>query len=252
MLRKGLVIYEPKGRAEEYCPLAINLYKGCGHGCIYCYAPNATYTDRQKFGKATPRPGIIKRMETDIPKAAADGAKGNVLLCFTCDPYQPINDIHDLTRQAIQILHANGFKVTILTKGGHRAIKDFDLLGPGDEFATTLTLLDPKEEKLWEPNAASLTDRILSLNLAHESGIKTWVSLEPVIKPDDTLMLIKLTHKWVDRFKVGTLNYPGALPEPYRSQVKDIDWGKFAKDVVAVLEEYGCQYYLKNDLRAYL
>jgi len=35
MLRKGLTIYEPRGRAGEYAPLAVNLYKGCGHGCVY-------------------------------------------------------------------------------------------------------------------------------------------------------------------------------------------------------------------------
>ena len=48
------------------------------------------------------------------------------------------------------------------------------------------------------------------------------------------------------------LNYAEKLPEPFRSQVKDIDWHKFAKDVTAVLDEYGCQRYIKKDLRGYL
>ena len=37
------IIYEPRGKAAEYSPLAANLYAGCGHGWLYCYAPAATY-----------------------------------------------------------------------------------------------------------------------------------------------------------------------------------------------------------------
>ncbi len=252
MLRKGLVIYEPKGRAQEYCPLACNLYRGCGHGCIYCYAPDATFMDRQKFYEASPRPDIIDKLARDARKAADDGATGNVMLCFTCDPYQAIDDIHQLTRQAIQILHDNGFNVTVLTKGGHRAERDFDLYQGGDEFATTLTFTGKAMSDLWEPGAAPPEERIESLRKAHEKGIYTWVSLEPVIDPIQTLELIKLTHTFVDRFKVGKLNYAGILPAPFDSQVRGLDWGQFARAVIALFEQLGCDSYMKKDLRGYL
>jgi len=243
MLKKGLVIYEPRGRAGEYAPLAVNLYRGCGHGCIYCYAPEATFIDRQEFIKATPRQGIIEKLGKDAPQAALDGHKGNVLLCFTCDPYQPINAIHELTRQAIIILHKNGFNVTILTKGGKRAESDFDLLRPDDEFATTLTFLDEQKSLQWEPGAAPPEERIELLRKAHELGITTWVSLEPVIEPADTLEIIKQTHTFVDLFKVGLLNY--------HPRGKEIDWRKFLQECIATLKQYGCQYYIKKDLRRY-
>jgi len=241
MIKKGLVIYEPKGRAGEYAPLAVNLYRGCGHGCTYCYAPGAIFVDPKDFTKAEPRPNIIERLKKDAPKAA--GAEGNVLLCFTCDPYQPINEIHHLTRQAIQILHANGFNVTILTKGGARAEQDFDLLRTGDEFATTLTFLDEAKSRKWEPYAALPYQRIGALAIAHGLGIRTWVSLEPVIEPTETLEIIKETHTFVDLFKVGKLNY--------HELEKTIDWHKFLHDCIATLEQYGCQYYIKKDLRRY-
>ncbi len=252
MLRKGLVIYEPKGRAGEYAPLAVNLYRGCGHGCIYCYAPEATFIDRQEFIKATPRQDIIKKLQRDVPKAAADGAKGNVLLCFTTDPYQPIDEIHQLTRQAIQILHSNGFNVTILTKGGWRAERDFDLYQPGDEFATTLTFTESLKSCDWEPLAAYPWERILTLKRAHTLGIRTWVSLEPVIDPHVTIQIIEETHTFVDLFKVGKLNYADKLPETFKSQVKDINWHKFVEDAITTLEHYDCKYYIKKDLRRFL
>jgi len=244
MLRKGLVIYEPKGRAGEYAPLAVNLYRGCGHGCVYCYAPDSLFIDREEFKNAIPRKDIIARLQKDVPKAAADGATGNVLLCFTCDPYQPLDEIHHLTRRAILILHSYCFNVTILTKGGWRAEADFELFQPGDEFATTLTFLDAEKSRQWEPFAAPPKERILTLMRAKTLGIRTWVSLEPVIDPDVTLQIIKETHRHVDLFKVGTLNN-----HPHASK---IDWKQFASDVVAKLKEYGCQYYIKKDLRRYL
>lgn len=254
MLRKGLVIYEPKGRAGEYAPLAVNLYRGCGHGCVYCFAPSATFMDPEEFKKATPRATIIERLKREAPVAAAtyDGEDKRVLLCFTCDPYQAIDETYQLTRRAIQILHANGFTVDILTKGGNRAYRDFDLLRKGDHFATTLTFFDEEKSLKWEPGAATPEERIRTLKEAHYKGIETWVSLEPVIDPAASLNIILETHTFVDLFKVGKLNYAEKLPERFRSQVRDIDWHKFAKDVIAVLEQYGCRYYIKQDLRAYL
>lgn len=254
MLKKGLVIYEPKGRAGEYAPLAVNLYRGCGHGCVYCYAHSFTYQDPEDFKKATPRKDIIERLKKDAPIAAAtyDGADRRVLLCFTCDPYQPIDEIYQLTRQAIIILHVHGFQVAILTKGGHRARRDIDQLGPRDEFATTLTFLDKKQSLKWEPQAAIPIERIETLRYAHEMGIKTWVSLEPVIAPATSIEIIRQTHTFVDLYKVGKLNYSEKLPEPFRSQVRGINWRQFRRDVEAELIKYECKFYIKKDLRGYL
>ena len=79
------VIYEPKGKAREYSPLACNLYKGCAHGCIYCYAPSATYTDRKTFSdNPQPRKNILQQLEKDASKFTRDPR--SILLCFTCDP----------------------------------------------------------------------------------------------------------------------------------------------------------------------
>lgn len=242
MLRKGLVIYEPKGRAGEYCPLAVNLYRGCGHGCLYCYGPDTLHIDRQEFKQAAPRQDIIKKLERDIPLATADGASGNVWLCVTSDSHQPINEIHQLTRQAIIILHANGFNVTILTKGGNRSMADIDLLRPGlDEYAVTLTCTSDSRSKQWEPNAAPPWERINALIKAHDKGIYTWVSMEPVLYPEQSLALIKMSAPYVDEFKLGVLNY-----HPHAATINWREYGTAAIDLVNSLRK---KLYIKEDLK---
>ena len=236
------VIYEPRGKAREYAALAANLYAGCGHGCLYCYAPCATFKHRDTFySNPVPRKNVLEQLRKDAAKFAG---QGSVLFSFTTDPYQPIDSIHGLTRKGIEILHENGLNVEILTKGGCRATRDFDLLTPSDKFATTLTFIKPVDSAKWEPGAASPQDRIRTIQKAKEKGLTTWASLEPVIDPAQSLELIRQTASHVDLFKVGKINH--------HQVSKTIDWKKFAHDAVNLLEQRNKKYYIKDDLRAFL
>ena len=241
---KTTTIYEPRGKAREYAPLAVNLYQGCGHRCIYCYAPSCIRVTKERFYTPNPRPNILEMLSSDARKFSLVNNNGPVLLCFTCDPYQPIDEKYQITRKAIGILHYFSLDVMILTKGGQRAERDFDLLTGNDFFGVTITNLDDAMSLKWEPLAALPGERINSLRKAHEKGIKTWVSLEPVIYPDITLEIIRKSHDFVDKFKVGTLNYHPAA--------KGIDWHTFAINVKSLLDELGADYYLKADLRRWL
>jgi DNA repair photolyase len=234
-------IYQPKGKAGEYGKYAINLYRGCSHGCEYCYAPNATYTSRDKFKNVSPRDGILASIKNDIKTHPVDKP---VFLCFTCDPYQPMDIETRLTRQTILLLHSAGIPVTILTKGGSRAERDFDLLTSADSFGVTLTCLTDDASLQWEPGAAIPSERISSMRKAHSIGVKTWVSLEPVIDPVQTLELIRLTADFTDLYKVGKMNY-----HPIS---KTIDWTKFAESAISLLESLEKQYYIKEDLKKFV
>ena len=240
MLSNG-VIYEPRGKAREYCRLAVNLYSGCSHGCIYCYAPNAVHKTRQEFKQARPRLGIIDKLTIEAARLRFDKPDCPILLCFTCDPYQPSEATFRITRQAIEILKSNRLNVEILTKGDGIVSRDFDLYGKEDWFGVTLTCDNAEDSVKWEPIAAVPRQRIENLRTAHDKGIKTWVSLEPVLYPEQTLNLIDMTHEFVDEFKVGVLNY-----HPLRLT---INWADFGRRAIDKLESLGCRYYLKDDLR---
>ncbi|MDR0477678.1 MAG: radical SAM protein [Desulfobulbaceae bacterium] len=235
-----MVIYEPKGKAREYAPLAANLYKGCAHGCLYCYAPGATLTAPAVFhGQPCPRRDVLRQLQADAVKFRGD--KRRVLLSFTSDPYQPLERETCLTRAALEILASAHIKVAVLTKGCLLAQRDFDILSNMDaEFAVTLTSDDDAESKRWEPKAALPADRIESLRAAKRWGIPTWVSFEPVINPGAVLRLIDATAAFVDFYKVGKLNH-----HPF---AQTIDWPAFRQAVCAKLDAVGKPYLIKKDL----
>lgn len=236
-------IYEPKGRALEYSLLACNLFKGCIHGCDYCYAPNVLQKNREDFHseeRAGPRKGILKALENDAAKLK--GTDKRVLLCFTCDPYQPRSIEKGVTREALQILRSFDIPFQVLTKGGMRARRDFDLYGPNDAFATTLTFLSNSDSYEHEPDAAKPQDRIEAIELAHYLGITTWVSLEPVLDVGQSLCIIEETHPFVDLFKIGKLNHKSNMT----------DWRWFGAEAIRLCEKYGVDYYIKDDLAKFL
>lgn len=238
----GKIIYETKGKAREYRELAANLYTGCDHGCLYCWAPLVLQRNREQFHTdVRVRTDVLKGLAKDAAGYAAAGETRQVMLCFTCDPYYAHENEHQTTRQAIQIIHRAGLHVCVLTKGGTRALRDLDLFTPADSFATTLTSLDAGVSRQWEPNAATPDDRLNALASFYNRGIPTWVSLEPVIDPETTKEIIRKSAEFVDEFKVGVLNY--------HPKAKEIDWRRFGFEVVELLDGLGKKYYLKDDLR---
>lgn len=236
------VIYEPKGRAREYAALACNIYRGCDHGCFYCYAPSATQRPRDYFYISTERPKFLQRLRSELRRKRGNGEQ--VTLCFTCDAYQQLDVEVGLTRETIRLLHQGGYSVAVLTKGGSRSLRDLDLFGPGDAMAATLTFLDDDRSRAWEPHAAMPSDRLQALRQFHEAGIETWASLEPVIDPATSLEIIRQTLDYIELYKVGKLNY--------HPRAQEIDWAEFATQAVDLLQALGVRYYIKNDLAVFL
>lgn len=237
-------IYAPAGQAGEYSPLAANPYRGCGHKCRYCYVPGVLKMPRVEFDAgAIERPDFLANLRKDAAKYRALGITEQVMLSFTTDPYHPGKTT--LTRQTLEVLIEHGLGICTLTKGGERALRDADLFRPGrDAFASTLTSVDDAFSSMWEADAALPGDRMDTLQNFHERGIFTWVSLEPVLSTDATLEVIRRTHRFVDLYKVGRVNY--------MELGKKIDWRKFTADVLALLTSLDARHYIKRDLQPFL
>jgi DNA repair photolyase len=232
------IIYQPKGAALEYSPLAANLWTTCSHGCKYCYAPACLRKKPGEFFVEAPeRKDVLRTLEQDCK--AMSGDPRPVLLCFVCDPYQPHDEEKAVTRQALEILEKYRMKAQVLTKGGTRAMRDFDIINRnGWKFGTTLSFVGDKNSG-WEPGAATPADRQHAIALAHNRGIYTWVSVEPVINPEEALFLNERNMGYVDFWKIGKLNHSNEL------ELK-VDWKKFLADVRLLLKNR--PHYIKTDL----
>jgi DNA repair photolyase len=237
-------IYAPKGQAGEYAPLACNPYRGCGHGCVYCYVPLVTKQDRKEFDAgAVPRDGILSKVRRDAMKYQEAGSAEQVMLSFTSDPYHRGDTI--LTRLVLEMLAEHGMGFCTLTKGGTRGLRDLSLFRPSrDAFASTLTSLEDAFSLKFERNAALPSDRIFALKRFHDAGIFTWVSLEPTLDAQSSLALVRETHPFVDLYKVGKANYI-KTPQP-------IDWRDYTLRMVELLNAVGAKHYIKQDLQPFL
>lgn len=234
-------IYEPKGRAKEYGEYALNLHSTCPHRCYYCYAPSVLRKTKEEFFTYKGyRNGIVEATKRQLEK---EGITGKLIhIPFIGDAY-PRGYDSSITREIIKLLKEYGNNVQILTKNGKDAERDFDLLDENDWFGVTIagypegTLFKQQET---EPGAGTEAERLAALGNAHELGIKTWISFEPVLNAFSVLDFLELNIRYVDRYKIGKLNYyPSA-----------IDWKEFGIQAERICKSHGMDYYIKEDLRA--
>lgn len=234
------LIYEPRGKAREYSPLALNVYSGgCDHGCTYCYCASM----QRGFG----REWNLDPIPRDLSGLAAEAAKAHrqILLCFVGDPYCHAEQTHRQTRAALEVLKSARCSVAILTKGGERCLDDLAVIKdwPDErvEIGATLTFMNRERSLEVEPGAAIPAERLRVLSYLHSQGIKTWASIEPVIDADESLAVIKASLSNVDAYKIGKLNH----------QKSAIDWKEFCVRAVKMIRGAGRKLYVKDDLRPF-
>jgi DNA repair photolyase len=244
------VIYRPSGNAGEYAPLATNPWRGCGHGCKYCYVPAATHIDRRTFDTgAELRAGYLDRLRIDAERyrkaGVCDGHPADqVFISFSSDPFHR-GDLKP-TGTVMALLQQAGMAFCTLSKGGARALPFLSMYRPErDAYACTLTTLDDAFSRKWEPNAALPRDRIAALSRFHEAGIFTWVSLEPTLDVEASLAIVAETRPFVDLYKIGRANY---LKEITRTT----DWRDYTLRMIDLCQALGARHYIKKDLQGYL
>jgi DNA repair photolyase len=236
------VIYEPKGKAREYSPLACNIYLGCNHGCKYCYAPAIRFTTRDKYLTPEPRRNIIQEFESDCKKYV--NSEQQVQFCFMTDPYNKLEKDLRLTRECLKLAIKYKIPISILTKSAS-VLDDIDIFKKFNgniKVGFTLTFDNEKDSIEWEPEASLPDQRIDTLKQLHDQGIKTWASLEPVIIPEQSISMIQNVINYVDIFKIGKINN-------FQGIDKKIDWTDFLRKTIEILRDNKKPFYIKKDLR---
>ncbi len=168
--------------------LGLNPYRGCEHGCVYCYArPSHSYLNLSP-GLDFETQLIAKRNLTTLLRAeiAKPSYRPELLAIGTVtDAYQPIERELRLTRGALEILSQANHPLAIVTKGSG-VERDIDLLAPmgAQNLAAvyvTITTLDAKLARILEPRAAAPYRRLRTIRTLAEAGIPVGVSVSPQI-----------------------------------------------------------------------
>jgi len=167
---------------------SINPYRGCEHGCSYCYArPNHAYLghspgldfETKLYAKSNAAEVLLKELSSRryIAKTIALGT--------ATDPYQPIERRYAITRQILQVLDKTRHPVGLVTKSA-LVLRDIDILSRLAEYglvkvALSITTLDRTLARNMEPRASTPQKRLEAVRQLAEAGIPVQVMVAPVI-----------------------------------------------------------------------
>lgn len=236
----------------EYADYCLNHVEGCSHGCRYpCYAMMmkkrcGIIKDYSEWIKPKIVGNALELLDKEIPRLK-DKIKV-VHLCFTTDPFmfkQP--QVIDLSLKIIKKLNSAGIRCTVLTKGVYpkRLINYIDK-DINNDFGITLVSINNKFRVNWEPGSAPCQQRINALKQLHESGLRTWVSMEPYPTPNifkQDLNNILESVSFVDEIIFGKLNYSVKTTE-FKDN-KDF-YEQRAYEVIEFCERNGINHHIKH------
>lgn len=167
---------------------SINPYRGCEHGCVYCFArPTHAYVGLS--------PGLDFETEIFVKEGAAQLLERElsaqnytpkiIAIGSNTDPYQPIEKRHRIMRSILEVLSRANHPVGIVTKSA-LVLRDLDLLAPMAEkglvkVAISLTTLDPQLARLMEPRAAAPIQRLNVIEKLTAAGVPVTVMTAPII-----------------------------------------------------------------------
>jgi DNA repair photolyase len=168
--------------------VSLNPYRGCEHGCIYCFArPTHSYLglspgldfETRLFAKVN-APDLLRR-----ELARANYVPESIALGVNTDAYQPCERERGLTRRVLEVLHDCEHPVGLITKSS-LIERDIDLIAAMASkrqamAAITLTTLDPEISRTLEPRAAAPARRLRTIRRLTDAGIPVGVSVAPVI-----------------------------------------------------------------------
>lgn len=167
---------------------SINPYRGCEHGCIYCYArPSHCYLghsaglDFETKLYAKPNAAVLLERELKRPAYKPE----TIAIGGNTDPYQPIERERRITRAILEVMATANHPVGIITKSALVA-RDIDILGPMAaknlaKVAVSITTLDRHVARAMEPRAATPSRRLDTVRRLADAGIPVTVMVAPIV-----------------------------------------------------------------------
>jgi DNA repair photolyase len=160
------------GSSTEY---TANFYRGCAHGCVYCYAPSLVH-DERRWGDYVDvkvnAPAVLDRELRDLQKDI-------IFISSASDPYQPAEAKYKITRNALKVIRKHDFPILLLTRSP-LVLRDLDILTALPWVRVGFSI-STASDHFYEPGVPSLEMRLEALRKLNAAGIKTWVSLAPII-----------------------------------------------------------------------
>ena len=167
---------------------AVNPYRGCEHGCIYCYArPSHAYLGYSPGldfeTKLVFKPDVAEQLERELRKPGYVARP--LALGSNTDPYQPVERTLKLTRSVLEVLERFGHPLSIVTKSAG-VLRDTDILGRMAKRGLvrvwlSVTTLDPALARKMEPRAAAPRRRLEAVTALAAAGIPVGVLAAPMI-----------------------------------------------------------------------
>jgi DNA repair photolyase len=167
---------------------SINPYRGCEHGCIYCFArPTHAYLGLSPGldfeTKLFAKPDAPKLLEREL--SAAGYVPRTIAIGTNTDPYQPIEREHQVMRRILEVLDRYGHPVGVVTKSA-LVLRDLDILARMAQrnlvkVALSVTTLDAHLARVMEPRAATPARRLEALRRLTAAGVPASVMVAPVI-----------------------------------------------------------------------
>ncbi|WP_249693292.1 PA0069 family radical SAM protein [Stappia sp. WLB 29] len=167
---------------------SINPYRGCEHGCIYCFArPSHAYIGLSPGldfeTHLTVKPNAAELLEREL--SSPSYSPRTIAIGTNTDPYQPIERERKVMREILAVLDRCNHPVGIVTKSA-LVLRDLDILAPMAErglvrVALSVTTLDRKLARTMEPRAATPAKRLEAIHGLSQAGIPTSVMIAPVI-----------------------------------------------------------------------
>ena len=172
----------------------VNLYKGCSHGCVYCYAPSLTHDERRWGSYVDVKTNAPQVLDRELRRLRKD----EVFLSSASDPYQPVEARYCITRRCLQALVRHRFPVSILTRSP-LVLRDLDLLRELEWVRVGMSITTVPARR-FEPGVPPLRRRIDTLAKLAAAGVTTWVSLAPVIPG---IMMVDLDELFCELHDAG-------------------------------------------------